>query len=50
MPPSFWILIANYNATPHSSLGYRSPLQMLDFAHPWTNYPSYADQNSVQGY
>ncbi|HKY22076.1 MAG TPA: hypothetical protein VJM31_12745 [Vicinamibacterales bacterium] len=24
-------LIANYNATPHSSLGYRSPLQMLDF-------------------
>ncbi|CAN7765087.1 hypothetical protein LJR039_007269 [Pseudorhodoferax sp. LjRoot39] len=26
-------LIANYNATPHSSLGYRSPLQMLDFLH-----------------
>lgn len=25
------VLIANYNATPHTSLGYRSPLAMLDF-------------------
>lgn len=25
------VIIANYNATPHSSLGWRSPLQQLDF-------------------
>ena len=43
-------LIANYNATPHSSLGYRSPLQMLDFYASMDKLPKrYADQNSVQG-
>lgn len=43
-------LIANYNATPHSGLGYRSPLQMLDFYSSIGNLPSRrADPNSVQG-
>ena len=41
-------LIANYNATPHSSLGYRSPLQMLDFLHGRGLVPQRkADQLSV---
>lgn len=43
-------LIANYNATPHSSLGYRSPLQMLDFYASMDKLPKrHADPNSVQG-
>jgi transposase InsO family protein len=43
-------LIANYNATPHSGLGYRSPLQMLDFYASIGKLPSRrADPNSVQG-
>lgn len=43
-------LIANYNATPHSSLGYRSPLQVLDFHASMGKLPTrYADPNSVQG-
>ena len=43
-------LIANYNATPHSSLGYRSPLQMLDFYASTGKLPKrQADPNSVQG-
>lgn len=43
-------LIANYNATPHSSLGYRSPLQMLDFYASVDKLPKrHADPNSVQG-
>lgn len=43
-------LIANYNATPHSSLGYRSPLQMLDFYASGDKLPQRrADPNSVQG-
>jgi len=43
-------LIANYNATPHSSLGYRSPLQMLDFYGSIDKLPlRRADPNSVQG-
>lgn len=43
-------LIANYNATPHSSLGYRSPLQMLDFYASTGKIPKrQADPNSVQG-
>ena len=43
-------LIANYNATPHTSLGYRSPLQMLDFYASLGRLPTrYADPNSVQG-
>ena len=44
------VLIANYNATPHSSLGYRSPLQMLDFYASMDKLPKrQADPNSVQG-
>jgi len=44
------VLIANYNATPHSSLGYRSPLQMLDFYGSIDKLPTRrADPNSVQG-
>jgi transposase InsO family protein len=44
------VLIANYNATPHSSLGYRSPLQMLDFYASMDKLPKrHADPNSVQG-
>jgi len=43
-------LIANYNATPHTSLGYRSPLQMLDFYASVDKLPKrHADPNSVQG-
>lgn len=43
-------LIANYNATPHTGLGYRSPLQMLDFYASIGRLPTrYADPNSVQG-
>lgn len=43
-------LIANYNATPHTSLGYRSPLQMLDFYASLGRLPTrYADPNAVQG-
>lgn len=42
------VLIANYNATPHSSLGGRSPLDYLEFR---MTYPErslrYADPNSV---
>lgn len=44
------VLIANYNATPHSALGYRSPLDYLGFL---CSKPSaalrYADSTSVQG-
>ena len=43
-------LIANYNATPHSSLGYRTPLQMLDFYASTDKLPKrHADPNSIQG-
>ncbi len=43
-------LIANYNATPHTSLGYRSPLQMLDFYASVGRLPTRrADPNAVQG-
>lgn len=43
------VLIANYNATPHSSLGYRSPLQMLDFYASMAKLPNrHADPSSVQ--
>jgi transposase InsO family protein len=43
-------LIANYNATPHTSLGYRSPLQMLDFYASSGRLPTrHADPNAVQG-
>lgn len=42
------VLIANYNATPHTSLGYRTPLQFLEYA---TNRPDfsfrYADPEQV---
>jgi len=43
-------LIANYNATPHSGLGHRTPLQMLDFlTSPERMTPRYADPDLVQG-
>jgi transposase InsO family protein len=43
-------LIANYNATPHTSLGYRSPLQMLNFYASSGRLPTRrADPNAVQG-
>jgi hypothetical protein len=44
------VLIANYNAVPHAGLGYRSPLQYLQFicARPG-EVLRYADPNSVQG-
>lgn len=43
------VLIANYNATPHSGLGYRSPLQMLDFYASMAKLPNrHADPSSVQ--
>lgn len=43
-------LIANYNATPHSSLSYRSPLQMLSYAADrGTLSERKADPNLVQG-
>jgi hypothetical protein len=43
-------LIANYNATPHTSLGNRSPLEYLDFIclRPGTVL-RYANQDTVQG-
>lgn len=43
-------LIANYNATPHTSLGNRSPLKYLDFicSRPGTEL-HYAEQSAVQG-
>lgn len=44
------VLIANYNATPHSGLGHRTPLQMLDFlTSPERMTPRYADPDLVQG-
>lgn len=44
------ILIANYNATPHTSLGYRSPLAYLDFVCARAGETlRYADSNQVQG-
>ena len=43
-------LICNYNATPHSSLGYRSPLQMLQYlADRGTLTSRKADPDLVQG-
>ncbi|MFX1682917.1 hypothetical protein PV762_27200 [Mitsuaria sp. CC2] len=43
-------LICNYNATPHSSLGYRSPLQMLSYLDDRGTLPQRrADPNLVQG-
>jgi hypothetical protein len=43
------VMIANYMATPHSSLGYRTPLQMLDFYASSERLPNrYADKNSIQ--
>ncbi len=43
------VLIANYNATPHTALGYRSPLQYLDFICSRNDLSlRYADPNSVQ--
>lgn len=43
------VIIANYNATPHSSLNYRSPLQYLQFASSRQDLNlRYADPNSIQ--
>ena len=43
-------LIANYNATPHAGLGYRSPLAQLDYFRSAGQLPGRrADQNLVQG-
>lgn len=43
-------LICNYNATSHSSLGYRSPLQMLQYlAERGTLTDRKADPNLIQG-
>lgn len=43
-------LICNYNATPHSSLGYRSPLQMLQYLADRGTLPHRkADPDLVQG-
>ncbi len=43
-------LICNANATPHSSLGYRSPLQMLAYFRDRNMLPTRkANQNLVQG-
>ncbi|NGM88077.1 hypothetical protein G5B35_12240 [Parapusillimonas sp. SGNA-6] len=42
------VLVANYNATPHTSLGLRSPLEYLDFrAKNPDRALRYADPNSV---
>ncbi|WP_236674454.1 transposase [Paraburkholderia hospita] len=42
-------LIANYNATPHSGLGYRSPLEQLDRLLAQGNFkPRRADPDAVQ--
>lgn len=44
------VLIANYNATPHTSLGYRSPLAFLDFISARADTElRYGDSNQVQG-
>jgi hypothetical protein len=43
------VLIANYNATPHTNLGYRSPLAYLEFCAKSTDTNfRHADPNSVQ--
>lgn len=43
------VLIANYNATPHTSLGYRSPLQYLKMMVDKKDFPfRYADPNAIQ--
>src|SRR5699024_2611930 len=42
------VLIANYNATPHSSLGNRSPLEYLEFRARHSDRPlRYADPVAV---
>ena len=41
-------LIANYNATPHSGLGYRSPLAQLQFRVPPTQALRRADPDAVK--
>lgn len=42
------VLIANYNATPHHSVGYRSPLQYLSYLVQVENYPfKIANQTDV---
>ncbi|MDM0119001.1 hypothetical protein [Variovorax arabinosiphilus] len=40
-------LIANYNATPHSSLGYRTPLEQLQFRVPPSHPVRRADAHAV---
>lgn len=43
-------LICNYNATPHRSIGYKTPLQMLDFLAEHGRLPAKrADPSLVQG-
>ncbi len=43
------VLIANYNVTPHTSLGYRSPLAYLEYACARAGVNlRYADKNKVQ--
>lgn len=42
------VLIANYNATPHTSLGHRSPLEYLDYLSGKESFlPRYADRQAV---
>lgn len=41
-------LIANYNATPHSGLGYRSPLAQLQYLVPSTRPVRHADPDAVR--
>lgn len=44
------VLIANYNARPHSSLGYRSPLAQMDLLCAREQRPlRYADEDQVRG-
>lgn len=44
------VLIANYNATPHTSLGYRSPLEYLKFIDSSHGTElRYADPSAVEG-
>lgn len=44
------VLIANYNARPHSSLGYRSPLAQMDLLSARQDRPlRYADEDEVRG-
>lgn len=44
------VLIANYNARPHSSLGYRSPLAQMDLLSARQDRPlRYADEGEVRG-